>query len=76
MKKEETVVKQNMLVLKHLQKKSGITSWDAIENYGITRLSARIYDLRNNGFDIQDKWIEEYNRYGKKIKFKKYFLVK
>ena len=76
MKKEETTVKQNMLILKHLQTKSGITSWEAISEYGITRLSARIYDLRNNDFDIQDKWIEEYNRYGQRTKFKKYFLVK
>ena len=76
MKKDENTVKQNMIVLKHLKKKSGITSWEAISNYGITRLSARIYELRSMGFDIQDKWMIEYNRYGQKVKFKKYFLVK
>lgn len=74
--KEQNTIHQNMLILKHLQTKSGITSWEAISEYGITRLSARIYDLRNNGFDIQDKWIEEYNRYGQRTKFKKYFLAK
>lgn len=76
MKKDESTVKQNMLVLKHLKKKSGITSWEAISNYGVTRLSARIYELRSMGFDIQDEWMIEYNRYGQKVKFKKYFLVK
>ena len=76
MRKEENVIHQQMLVLNHLQKKSGITSWEAIEKYGITRLSAVIFNLREIGWDIQDKWIEEYNRYGQKTKFKKYFLNK
>lgn len=42
---------QRQLVLKHLQKKS-ITSWDAIQLYGITRLAAVICDLKDAGHII------------------------
>ena len=34
------------LVLDHLQKNKTITSWEAIELFGATRLSAIIYNLR------------------------------
>jgi len=43
---------QNELILKHLKEYGGITSLEAIQEYGITRLSARIYDLRKEGYSI------------------------
>ena len=33
-------------VLNHLKNRGSITSWDAIENYHATRLSAIIFNLR------------------------------
>lgn len=42
---------QKQLVLIHLQKKS-LTSWDAIQTYGITRLAAIICDLKDSGYLI------------------------
>lgn len=39
---------QKQQVLKHLQKKGYITSWTAIEKYGITRLSHYIYVLKEH----------------------------
>lgn len=44
-------VTQKQLVLKHLHKKS-ITSWDAIQKYGITRLSDVIFKLKGDGHAI------------------------
>lgn len=35
-------------VLEHLQKNGSITSWEAIQNYKATRLSAIIYNLRKH----------------------------
>ena len=35
-------------VLEHLQHNGSITSWEAIEEYGATRLSAIIFNLRKN----------------------------
>lgn len=39
-------------VLKHLQKKNSITSWEAIQKYGITRLADTIFQLKGKGYDI------------------------
>lgn len=48
---------QNKKVLAHLQAKS-ITSVQAIQSYGITRLSARIYDLQGKGHVITTELIQ------------------
>lgn len=71
----QNIIHQRGLVLKHLQTKKYITSWEAIENFGATRLSAIIFDLRKAGWNIQDEWLVEYNRYGQKTRFKRYFLL-
>lgn len=48
--KTKTTKKQQ--VLNHLITHGKIDSWKAIELYGATRLSAIIYNLRNQGFRI------------------------
>jgi len=40
------------LIKKHLIEKGSIDSWTAIELYGVTRLSAIIFNLRMNGHNI------------------------
>ena len=40
---------------KHLKDIGSITSWDAILNYGVTRLSHIIWVLRNKGWIIESK---------------------
>ena len=67
---------QNDEILKHLKTHRGITSADAFSKYGITRLSARIYDLRDRGFKIINCNREAVDRRGKKTKFVEYRLVK
>lgn len=59
-------------VLKHLQKKGSITSWDAIQRYGATRLSAIIFNLRKRGYIIDDVWMEKKDKYGNNCQFVKY----
>lgn len=44
---------QDATILKHLREYHSITSWDAIRLYHITRLSAKIFNLRGLGFDIK-----------------------
>lgn len=68
-------VSQREMILKHLKKKKSITSWEAFEDFGATRLSAIIFDLRSCGFDIRDVWEEVTNRYGETVRYKRYFLV-
>lgn len=43
---------QNYKILKHLLDKGSITTFDAFSRYGITRLSGRIYDLKELGVKI------------------------
>ena len=44
---------QNEMVLNHLRSHDGISSMQAFRLYGITRLSARISDLRAQGHKIE-----------------------
>lgn len=43
---------QNYKILKHLLEKGSITTFDAFSKYGITRLSGRIFDLKDMGINI------------------------
>jgi hypothetical protein len=63
-------------ILAHLQAKGYITSWQAIREYGITRLSAVIFDLRRDGHNIESQTVCKKNRYGDKIHYAKYVLKK
>lgn len=67
---------QEEIVLEHLQRHGSITTWDSFELYGITRLSAKIYNLKKTGYNFDCEWIKKRNRYGRMIEFKKYILRK
>lgn len=43
---------QNQQLIQHFSKRKSITSWEAIEKYRITRLAARIRNLRDAGHII------------------------
>lgn len=64
---------QKEMILKHLEDFGSITTWEAYKDYGITRLSDRIFTLRKV-YVITDEWEYGTNRYGKSIKWKKYIL--
>lgn len=63
-------------VLKYLQTHKGITSIQAIEKFGATRLSAIIFDLRKKGYNIVTITKEGENRYGESVRFAEYRLIK
>lgn len=58
-------------VLRHLKEYKSITSFEAFTEYGATRLSAIIFELRKKHI-ITDEWIERTNRFGDNVRFKKY----
>lgn len=62
-------------LLKYLTEFGSITSFEAIRELGDTRLSATIFNLRKQGNPITDTWEEYINRYGEKVRYKKYILV-
>lgn len=59
-------------ILKHFEQYGSLTSMEAFKNYSITRLSARIKDLRDMGYDIDTVMMESENKYGEPIRFAKY----
>ena len=72
---EKTTYNQCTQVLNHMKFYGGITTLDAVNKYGITRLSARIADLKNSGIVIYDEWVTVINRYGQKCRVKEYRVV-
>lgn len=60
-------------VLKYLKTHKGITSMQAFELFGATRLSAIIFILRKD-YEIESVKCEGVNRYGSKVRFDKYVL--
>lgn len=58
----------------HLKQYGSITSWEAFEKYGITRLSARIYNLRRY-HNILSKQITTTNRYGNTVNYVRYVYM-
>ena len=66
---------QNEMVYDYLKKKGSITTYEAFTELFITRLSARIFDIKKMyNLDIKEEWITKKNRYGKTCSFKKYIL--
>lgn len=47
---------QYLQVLNHFKQYGSITSIEAISNYKITRLSAIILNLRDDGYSIESEW--------------------
>ena len=58
---------QNADVLEYMIRYDGITSREAYKNLGVTRLSARIADLKKAGFEIETSRISTLNRHKKKV---------
>lgn len=66
---------QKEVVLKHLKRHGAITSWDAIWEHGITRLSEYIRQLREEGYEIESEWISK-KKGESTVRFVKYKMKK
>jgi hypothetical protein len=60
------------LVLRYMSDFGSITPLDAMREFGIMRLGARIYDLRKDGYPIVNETQTSRNRYGKAITYARY----
>lgn len=61
-------------LLAHMREHGSITSMEAFEKYGVTRLSACIFDLRKMGYDIETQRIETTTRFGETTQYGRYIL--
>lgn len=65
---------QNERVLAYIQDFGSISPLEAVADIGCYRLSARIKDLRDMGYNIFSKYETGKNRYGTTTRFCRYFL--
>lgn len=70
----EKITNQKQEVLRHIKRYGSITSMEAFEKYGITRLSAIIYILRRE-YEIITIMRTSINRYGNEVNFAEYRLA-
>ena len=74
--KSEEVKSQSDAILWHLKTYGHITSYEAIKEYGATRLSAIIFNHRNNGYTIDSLPLKKKTRFGKTTTISKYIYTK
>ena len=67
-------MKQTERVLRHMREVGSITAAEAMSEYGIFRLAARISDLREQGHTISRRMVAGKNRYGEAVSFAEYRL--
>lgn len=60
-------------ILKYMKEFGSITTKQAFEDLGCTRLSEYIRQIRLET-PVKDEWIKGVNRYGEKVEYKKYYL--
>lgn len=65
---------QREMVAQYIHDFGSISSWDAFKDLGITRLSARIWELKRDGYVISKERKKAINRYGKPIFYDKYTI--
>lgn len=67
-------MKQTEKILRHLREIGVITPMEAMAQYGIMRLGARIWDLKHQGYDIRTTYVTGKNRYGEVTHWASYRL--
>lgn len=67
---------QKERLLAYLERNETITTLESVLELGITDPQHYIMELRNEGYNITDKWINGTNRVGGKSRYKRYRLEK
>ena len=66
---------KTQLVKDLLTSGDSITSYQAFLEFGITRLSAIVFNLKNDyNMDIVSEPVKKFDRFGNEVKFSKYYL--
>lgn len=67
---------QNDKILHYLQEHDSITPREAMLKFGCYRLSARIADLKDRGYQIASTLVCKKDEDGNQMRFAKYTLIK
>tara|TARA_R110000787_G_C13255346_1_gene429863 strand:- start:441 stop:653 length:213 start_codon:yes stop_codon:yes gene_type:complete len=65
---------QSDRVLEYLQRGKTITTLDAYSELGITRLAARVWELKQKGYPVKSTVLKVINRFGEKCSVSEYCL--
>jgi hypothetical protein len=66
---------QTQKILEYLDEYKKITPLEAMRDLGIYRLASRIFDLKQQGYNIETEMVDVKNRYGSTTKVACYRLV-
>ena len=66
---------QHSLIIDFMRDNGSITTFEAYEQLGVTKLTTRISELRRGGFLIKQRTESGLNRYGKPVTYNRYWLV-
>ena len=69
------MMSQNTWVYRQLKKGRGLTAKQARNEHGIERLSARIHNLKDEGWDIDTHMVRVENRYGQICHVARYWMA-
>lgn len=58
--------------MEYIRRFGSISSREAFSDLGITRLSARIADLKDEGVEFTDEWESSKNRFGETVSYKRF----
>lgn len=70
----EATKNQCSMILRYLQDYGSISQLEAANELGCYRLSSRIYDLKQQGYNIVKTMESKKNRYGKSVSFARYAI--
>lgn len=65
---------QCVRIVRYIKDFGSISTKEAFNDLGITRLSGRIYDLKKKGVPITDRMEKSKNRYGEDVSYKRYSI--
>lgn len=61
-------------IIKYIKDFGSITAFEAFTDLGITQLAARVFELKNKGYEFETEFRSVKNRYGETVYFKAYKL--
>lgn len=67
---------QRYKIVNYILAFGSITSWEAYRDLGVTQFATRIKELKEKGYLFETKWEKMENSEGKKVHFKRYYLLK
>lgn len=72
----KTKLTQKQKVFRHLNQIGPLTPVQAFFDYSIMRLAAIVFDLKDDGYDIETTILKSENKFGEPVHYAQYTLKK